>query len=757
MLEKLTPKEGWITLLLPWLMLMTTAIAIDRADLVRNIPVDLIVASVGALGFIAGIALAKSQFPSGTAHIYSAVYGIFAYAFVLGRAVFPGMPWRERIIELVTRQATWLNDAISGSTNRDSLIFVMHAAALFWLLGYTMAWYTTRKPRPWLVILPAGLTLLSIVYYYTGPRRLELLLGVYLVLSLIFIAYTFLNDRKKEWRKEWVRFDRDVSFNFLRSSFLIAVVALTLAWQIPAFGANTTVSGAVRRVDEPWREFRQEWQRMFSALNASGQKSADPYLGSLGLGGPRNVGDTLIMDVNVPRKLSYAYWRSSVYSEYVGGDWKPVPGEEVEHYPEEGPIDVAPTKGRQQVRQVFTNYINNAGSLYGAPDMLRSDQQLIMKTAYDETGAMMPLVTRSRHLLQLGDQYEIYSMMSNASASNLRTANTQYPPWVYEGGYLTVPDEITQRTKDLAVEVTTGLDNPYDIALTTQNFLREHIEYNDQISLPPQEFDKIDYVLFEEQQGYCTYYASAMAMMLRSQGIPTRLGRGFAAGEYVDEGSFYRVRARDAHTWVEVFFPDYGWIQFEPTAIIAVPVRPEGNGNNTPADTDPNDRGLLEDDEPLPEDAPPVDEPLPEEDVASSGWFSLVGENGVIGTLPALGAGIILIAAAATIVFANRFNKQVEEDVDRSYGRLVSWGRRIGVAIFPSHTPYERADAIVAMVPEGEQPIRALVDEFVVRKFSPDKKGSILFHSLEEWKALRPILVKKTMHNLVPKRFRGEG
>ena len=72
--------------------------------------------------------------------------------------------------------------------------------------------------------------------------------------------------------------------------------------------------------------------------------------------------------------------------------------------------------------------------------------------------------------------------------------------------------------------------------------------------------------MFDLKQGYCDYYATAMAMMLRSVGVPARAVSGYAEGIYDPEAGLYFVTERDAHTWVEVFFPEYGWIEFEPTA-----------------------------------------------------------------------------------------------------------------------------------------------------------------------------------------------
>ena len=76
----------------------------------------------------------------------------------------------------------------------------------------------------------------------------------------------------------------------------------------------------------------------------------------------------------------------------------------------------------------------------------------------------------------------------------------------------------------------------------------------------------MDWVLFDLKQGYCNYYASAMVVMLRTMGIPARMAAGFAQGTWNSDEQAFVVEERDAHTWVEVYFPGYGWVEFEPTA-----------------------------------------------------------------------------------------------------------------------------------------------------------------------------------------------
>jgi hypothetical protein len=552
-----------------------------------------------------------------------------------------------------------------------------------------------------------------------------------------------------------VRYETGVAWTFLRSSLLIGLLALLVAYWMPTVGASSSVESAVSRVNEPWRQFRDNWQRLV-AVNATGQQVSDPYRDALTLGGPRQAGDEPIMDVYVTEQLPYAYWREAVLDTYDDNFWRTTDGETITYYPDDGRFKLDQTQQRTQVTQAFVNYVSNAGTIYSLPDLILADRQMIVKMDTDAAGNHELAATRSRYALQTGDRYQVTSLQSVADATSLRNASTNYPPEIREQ-YLQLPESVTNRTRGLAAELTAAYDNPYDKAISVQNWLRDNIEYNDQIDYPPADTELVDYFLFETQEGYCNYYASSMAIMLRSQGIPARLARGFASGEFLAEDGFYRVRARDAHTWVEVFFPNYGWIQFEPTVIIEPIVRPEGedgaDGEDEPIFVEDEDKPLLDG---LTDDEKDLEGLLEDEDPFGDGapvdtFGGLLGGNL---TLPFIGGLFLIVTAAVAVLFAGRYNRTVESNVERSYARLVNWGQWVGADIRPNFTPYEGAEALSQAVPEGAQPIHKLIDEYVRRQFSRSKDNLSVFRPRNEWQELRPIMVKQSIRSRLNKWFR---
>lgn len=751
MFERIKLEEGWTTLLLVWSLIAVTGLAIITAELTDE-GLDILMV-VGTGGVVSGLLLAKSNFSTRTAHTISLIYGLALLGYTVGGLLPGDMAWRMRIIDLVQRQALWMNKAVEGGISRDTIIFVLQTAAIFWLLGYTASWYTFRDPRVWRAVLPTGLVLLSVIYYYYGPRPLIVYLGIYTMLGLLYIARTHLIDREKQWRSGAVRYEGEIRFDFLRASFIVGALLLLLAGNLPALGASAEVSSAFSEVNQPWRRFQDNWTRLFSSLRSYGTGTNDTYADTMVLGGPRTVGNMPVMDVHVPYRLAYVYWHGVSLDTYDGrGGWRNNSNKTITHLPDEGEIPLPSFAARQVVTQTIVNYVPNAGTLYGAPDVIYSDRQLLVDLNEQQDQVVGVNWIRSRFVLRQGDSYQVASMMSTADKTSLRNAGSDYPAWVTED-YLQLPDTITPETIQLAEQLTAGHDNAFDKAISVRDWLRTEIAYNDQIQAPPDDVEPVHYTLFEAKEAYCTYYASAMFVMLRSQGIPTRIVNGYAQGEWIEEANVYRVRASNAHTWVEVFFPQYGWIQFEPTASIPISERPDEPIGSNPGDGFGPDNPL----EAI------IDDPLPAlDDIESLGELNrderlqqlLDGETdpaelaaqerrGRI--VRAVGGGMLLLVAGGLVTIANQANRRIEADVEKSYGRLSKWAQWLGLQLRPVDTPYERANRLAQAIPDGRRPIRSLTHQYVLRRFSPEHNGDEAFDPTSEWSLLRPMLIRETL------------
>ena len=159
-------------------------------------------------------------------------------------------------------------------------------------------------------------------------------------------------------------------------------------------------------------------------------------------------------------------------------------------------------------------------------------------------------------------RYDAVSELPEVPPEILRNSSQAYPESV-RTLYLQLP-KLDPRIPDLARMITSRARNPYDKARAIESYLRNNYGYTLDLSGTPP-VDPLAYFLFEKRAGHCEYFAAAMTVMLRALGVPARYVNGFLPGEYNDVGGDYIIRASDAHSWVEVFFPGYGWITFDPT------------------------------------------------------------------------------------------------------------------------------------------------------------------------------------------------
>jgi hypothetical protein len=130
--------------------------------------------------------------------------------------------------------------------------------------------------------------------------------------------------------------------------------------------------------------------------------------------------------------------------------------------------------------------------------------------------------------------------------------------------YLQLPSR-DPRIEELAKRATKGVESRYGKALALEAFLRTNYTYSLVLRGTPKSTEPLAMFLFDVRKGHCEYFASAMAVMLREIGIPARLVNGFRSGEYNQIGNNWIVRQYDAHSWVEAYFPPYGWVEFDPT------------------------------------------------------------------------------------------------------------------------------------------------------------------------------------------------
>jgi transglutaminase-like putative cysteine protease len=192
--------------------------------------------------------------------------------------------------------------------------------------------------------------------------------------------------------------------------------------------------------------------------------------------------------------------------------------------------------------------------LAGRPHYLTGNYRSV---AVDRTGSVYDL--DPDHPVTL---YEADADLSLPNLQELRSAAGTVPPEI-EIDYLQLP-HLDQRIPQLAQRITANADTDYDRAVAIEHYLMSNFTYTLQLPRTPPSDPLADF-LFVRKQGHCEYFASSMAIMLRTLQIPSRVVNGFRTTEFNDLTSNYVIRASSAHSWVEAYFPGNGWVTFDPT------------------------------------------------------------------------------------------------------------------------------------------------------------------------------------------------
>lgn len=737
--DRLARGGGWWTLTLAMVMLFAMTEALNAAEWSEGLSaVRLMVLGGALLAFVLALTRWEGFFPA----FYSAVTSVAWLTFVFNQLLFTALTAQESFAELIQRNVNWIAALINGSASADNLIFVTQLSLLGWWIGYLAIWSLLRHQRMLLAVLPAGVALLVNSYYATEGMTGFLI--VYLGAVLLLAIRIELARNEARWQVTQVRYAPDIVFDFLKAGLIFTIVIIVAAWTLPDIANRATMERLLRPFEEPWQRVEDTWQRMYQSINARNAPVVTTAFGkSLNLGGPVNLTDRPIFEANGPEST---YWRAATFDRYTGTGWLNT-DKDVVVLERDEPLGEPLVSETQTVTYTVRPLEQGQNTIFAPPQPLRVD--VPTNADVTETGERPVLrsvsVLRSRVSLSADEGYQVVSAVSTASVEKLQGDMADYPPWVEER-YLQLPDSVPFRVRDLAQRITAAYENPYDKADAVEAVLRTYT-YNQQVAAPPTGVDSVDYFLFESREGYCDYYASAMVVMLRSVGVPARLVVGYTPGELVpkqevafDLPDTYRILERNAHAWPEVYFPSYGWIQFEPTASEPQIIRP------VVVESDPLEPGLPRNDMPLSD----LDEvPLPDDFGLTDDWTSEGTRGALVVWLERNWRWLVALGLAAGIAVAvfrqfQRRQQALFRDgavLTRLFGLLGAWAGRLGVPWLASATPLERAAQFEQKMPESAETVGALASLFVAQQYGrQDPAPEKLSMLAEGWRSLQPRL-----------------
>lgn len=603
------PTEGWLAVALLVTAIGCVATAVVSADWAEEIRVIYPVIFVAT---VLGMVLAKRPLHGFFAWVLIITYILLVNTIYLAQLLPPirllwsrGEPLRQFWLQnggfFMDRMGSWLIAFSSGGQSQETIVFTFGLGFVAGVIAAYAAWAMFRLRKPLLGLALLGLLLAANSYY--GRQDLWWITFFVGIVALVTAVLHFANLEQK-WQSEIIDYPEELRWEQLLYAALLAVLLLGISILLPSFRISKIRDAfweltAVAQTDETIG-------RAFAGVEKPRRPVKEPSRGRLGGEGimPRNyllglapdLAETVMMTATVvvqeangewepapAELLAGTHWRSLSYQDYTGRGW--VISEE-----------------RREVVPADTSFrVNELVDTVALQQMVywQRDNRLTRYSLGSPTQFDQEVTTIWRGLDDLvrvwgeGNVYTTQSFISLASPVALQNTAVADVPAPIKARYTTLPDNVPRRVRDLAQEVAGHYANPYDQARALEQFLRQY-PYSLDVDLPPENVDPVDYFLFDLQRGYCDYYASSMVVMARSLGLPARMAVGFL-GQEPDENGVQTVLQLNGHSWAEIYFAGYGWVEFEPTGAFSSPRDVTQNFNSLAEQYIPDFEEQLED------------------------------------------------------------------------------------------------------------------------------------------------------------------
>ena len=614
--------EDWLTFGLAMGAVLGVSLSLEASGWSRDMPE---LTLVGMLGLLFALLLARSGLPMLIAWPLAAVVGAAVVFWQTLEMVGPG-DLEQRVDAIYFRFETWFHLAFTGGISNDSLPFNVMVVGLTWLGVFLFGWSIFRWHNAWLGLIPGGVALFMSLLFIEDSLPIAIFL--YVMFGFLLVMRTNLMAHMRRWRAQGVSYPPLISLTFFHYTLWAGLLLVVAAWIAPVGPFATP--GPVNALAERLERFGVHFVRLAGPLRVNKIIPVHDYTAVLPFQGSVELGERELLSVRLsdPFIEGPIVLRGAVYEEYASGGWKAAPRSEVDVPSALAGLDslneggsagrIVPITVTVEAKSVVGTVLFTPGQpLYaGVParakltqgsvrelNVIRSpdggaslsDEEVLALTppgwtalyvrrAADDrvqgvaavrslAGLPDVLVLSPRQRLQKGESYTVLGFIRDIPPDELRTASTFYPDPI-RSIYLQLPD-MPERVSQLARDVAGAEPAPYDRAKAVESYLRQYpVDYAIPDTPPGQ--DTMDYFLFEAKRGYFDYHASAMVVMLRSIGVPSRLAVGFVIddGDFDRDESAYVVEHQDAYAWVEVYFPGHGWVEFNPSPDRPADLRP---------------------------------------------------------------------------------------------------------------------------------------------------------------------------------------
>jgi transglutaminase-like putative cysteine protease len=695
------PEQGWLALVLLVLLAFLVGWAIDDARWFpgpENQTDFLPWAAIG--GVLAGFGTAMLGWGRLRAHLTGAIAACLVTPILVGSVLEP----REGDFMALYRIASnGVGDAFAdliifgrGSTDQwaHSLLIL---GLLLWATGQFASYSVFGHGRA----MPAVASLGTAMIVNVGLTRQEQLglLVLFTAAALLLLVRMHAVDEKADWVRRRIGDPSPLTALTLRAGTLFVVVAVLAATALSASAHSAplqsfwTDAGLQNHMIGVGREL----QRWFPFLTSpKGPAIVDFSSGaSIGLQWTSDPGIALTIERPEGDPTAY-YWRAATYDRFEGTAWPIDRSQTLGREPGapllEGTLEGTTMTGRRPVTVTVARGLYPGRIVLGPGAPRTIDIPSVVEL--DPAGSVAALTAGGVASYEITGSWPITDEDDEAAftANKLRAAGDDYLAHLTPdqlSRYLQFPleavgPESRALLEDVLAQAGPGA-TPYDIAATFERTLRDtrQFEYDDDIrDVDCGNLSTVE-CLATYKRGFCEYYATSMAVLMRAAGIPTRYVRGFLPGER--SGTLETVLNSSAHAWVEVWFPGYGWYPFDPTPTLAQ-LAPLPLGDPVAPSPSP----ILRTDQPDPT------RPIPS---IPGGSEVPAPPGGPVGSGPFIAIALLLAIAVGGIAFASWRRGPRETTVDGAWSSVTTLARRLGFGPRPTQTVYEYSDSLGDVVP----------------------------------------------------------
>jgi transglutaminase-like putative cysteine protease len=702
------PAEGWTTLALVLLLCLTLTWSIDDAAWVvgpRGLT-DFLPWAI-ALGVGWGFLSAKVGWSRWLAHLLGAIVAAFVVSMIVGSRLIEGggpIEWFQATAASCVEawiDLTYRNLPFTSQIGH----FLLVLGLLAWGTGQYAAYVTFHHRRPLNAVIVIGVALVANMSL-TLRDQLPYLV-IYSLASLFLLIRFHAYDESVVWLRHRIGDAATLGGLYLRGGTVFVGSAVLIALLLTSTASSNPLAPLWKGVDQRLIDFGREFQRVFRGSGQGTRLNAVDFSGSALITGSWTTDNTPVMTISVPDDGRY-YWRAVTYDRFDGRAWswsKPAEANIAAGSPLLGQSADNPTdlKARHQLSFAVHELDFDPKSVFApdAPVALDVDSQLTTVSSPTDSPAYFAGVTAD------GGDYKVTASVfidyqidpaKGLTANQLRVAGTDYPASIRA---LYVPYDrslVGPETEKLMTAITTrhpeAKNSPYDMARAITDYLvyEGGFKYNADVRNIDCGQRQVVECFALSKQGYCEYYASTMAILLRMNGIPSRLAEGFLPGARNPDGTELILKS-GSHAWVEAYFPGYGWYQFDPTggqAAHDVPLPPGPTVSAAPATPRPS----------LPEDpGDPRRSIRPTDAGAAAGTTGGRGGLGG-GTLIVVGGLLALIMGGLAFIAWQRGPRSPSEP-DAVWRSVVGLARRLGFAPRPSQTVFEFTNSLGEVLPNA--------------------------------------------------------